>query len=84
LAAAAALIKYIEFIQNMVYASASLKIVFKGSENTTMIGKVNTFLTHIQGFIISHILTCLKIYISYIHVLLSFIILSYFPYCCTN
>ncbi|KAH3873388.1 hypothetical protein DPMN_036623 [Dreissena polymorpha] len=37
LAAAAALIKYIEFIQNTVYAPASLKVVFKGSENTTMI-----------------------------------------------
>lgn len=38
LAAAAALIKYVEFIQNIVYAPASLKIVFKGSEQTCMIG----------------------------------------------
>lgn len=42
LAAAAALIKYIEFIQNMIYAPGSLKIVFKGSENTTMIGKLDS------------------------------------------
>ncbi|KAJ8319978.1 hypothetical protein KUTeg_001565 [Tegillarca granosa] len=40
LAAAAALIKYVEFIQNIVYAPSSLKIVFKGSENTTMIGQI--------------------------------------------
>ena len=39
LAAVAALLKYLEFIQNAVYAPASLKIVFKGSEQTTMIGK---------------------------------------------
>jgi DNA mismatch repair protein MSH4 len=37
LAAAAALLKYVEFIQNMVYAAASLKVVFRGSEQTTMI-----------------------------------------------
>ncbi|XP_045212131.2 mutS protein homolog 4-like isoform X2 [Mercenaria mercenaria] len=37
LAAVAALMKYLEFIQNTIYAPASLKIVFKGSENTTMI-----------------------------------------------
>ena len=35
-----ALLKYIEFIQNIVYAPNSLKIVFKGSENTTLIGKM--------------------------------------------
>ena len=34
-----ALLKYIEFIQNMVYAPNSLKVVFKGSEQTMMIGK---------------------------------------------
>jgi DNA mismatch repair protein MSH4 len=33
-----ALLKYVEFIQNIVYAPSSLKIVFKGSEQTTMIG----------------------------------------------
>jgi len=32
-----ALLKYVEFIQNIVYAPSSLKIVFKGSEQTTMI-----------------------------------------------
>ena len=32
------MLKYIEFIQNMVYAPYSIKVVFKGSENTTMIG----------------------------------------------
>ncbi|XP_065062866.1 mutS protein homolog 4-like [Rhopilema esculentum] len=37
LATAAALLKYVEFIQNVVYAPNSLKVVFKGSENTTMI-----------------------------------------------
>ncbi|XP_052072312.1 mutS protein homolog 4-like [Mytilus californianus] len=37
LAAAAALVKYVEFIQNIVFAPRSMKIVFKGSENTTMI-----------------------------------------------
>ncbi|PIK47411.1 putative mutS protein-like 4 [Apostichopus japonicus] len=37
LAAAAALLKYVEFIQNIVYAPNSLKVVFKGSEKTTMI-----------------------------------------------
>ena len=34
-----ALLKYVEFIQNTVYAPNSLKIVFKGSEQTAMIGK---------------------------------------------
>ena len=38
LSAAAALLKYVEFVQNMVYAPGSLKIVFKGSEKTAMIG----------------------------------------------
>ncbi|XP_021052643.1 mutS protein homolog 4 [Mus pahari] len=37
LAAAAALLKYIEFIQNSVYAPKSLKIYFQGSEQTAMI-----------------------------------------------
>ncbi|CAH1773969.1 unnamed protein product [Owenia fusiformis] len=37
LATTAALLKYVEFIQNTVYAPASLKVVFKGSEHTTMI-----------------------------------------------
>eukprot|EP00062_Callorhinchus_milii_P003433 gi/632940700/ref/XP_007885459.1/ PREDICTED: mutS protein homolog 4 [Callorhinchus milii] len=37
LAAAAALLKYVEFIQNTVYAPKSLKINFKGSEQTAMI-----------------------------------------------
>ena len=39
LAATAALLKYVEFIQNVVYAPNSLKVVFRGSEQTTMIGK---------------------------------------------
>jgi hypothetical protein len=43
LAAAAALIKYTEFIQNIVYAPNSLKVTFTGSENTTMIGKIFYF-----------------------------------------
>ncbi|XP_028395701.1 mutS protein homolog 4-like [Dendronephthya gigantea] len=37
LATASALLKYVEFIQNLVYAPGSLRIVFKGSEQTTMI-----------------------------------------------
>ncbi|KAJ0009058.1 hypothetical protein NQD34_016473, partial [Periophthalmus magnuspinnatus] len=37
LAAAAALLKYLEFIQNSVYAPKSLKVSFKGSEQTAMI-----------------------------------------------
>ncbi|XP_032231017.2 mutS protein homolog 4 [Nematostella vectensis] len=37
LATAAALLKYVEFIQNIVYAPLSLKVVFKGSEQTSMI-----------------------------------------------
>ena len=39
LAAAAALLKYVEFIQNIVYAPGSLKVSFKGSEQTSTIGK---------------------------------------------
>ena len=39
LAAAAGLLKYIEFIQNIVFAPSSLKIVYHGSEKTTLIGK---------------------------------------------
>ncbi|XP_076014607.1 mutS protein homolog 4 [Genypterus blacodes] len=37
LAAAAALLKYLEFIQNSVYAAKSVKVSFKGSEQTAMI-----------------------------------------------
>ncbi|XP_054653658.1 mutS protein homolog 4 [Dunckerocampus dactyliophorus] len=37
LASAAALLKYLEFIQNSVYATKSLKVSFKGSEQTAMI-----------------------------------------------
>uniref|UniRef100_A0A8C3PQ68 MutS homolog 4 n=1 Tax=Calidris pygmaea TaxID=425635 RepID=A0A8C3PQ68_9CHAR len=37
LAAAAALLKYVEFIQNSVYAPKSLKVRFQGSEKTAMI-----------------------------------------------
>ena len=40
LAALAALLKYIEFIQNHTYAPTSLKVVFKGSEETAMIGNI--------------------------------------------
>ena len=42
--------KYIEFIQNIVYAPSSIKVVFKGSENTTMIGKYHTYIA-IQCFL---------------------------------
>ncbi|KAI8513853.1 MutS protein msh4 [Branchiostoma belcheri] len=37
LACTAALLKYVEFIQNVVYAPNSLKILFRGSEQCTMI-----------------------------------------------
>ncbi|XP_059583630.1 mutS protein homolog 4 [Alligator mississippiensis] len=37
LAAVAALLKYVEFIQNSVYAPKSLKVCFQGSEQTAMI-----------------------------------------------
>ncbi|XP_027575757.1 mutS protein homolog 4 isoform X2 [Pipra filicauda] len=37
LAAASALLKYVEFIQNSVYAPKSLKVRFQGSEKTAMI-----------------------------------------------
>uniref|UniRef100_K1PAT4 MutS-like protein 4 n=1 Tax=Magallana gigas TaxID=29159 RepID=K1PAT4_MAGGI len=37
LAAAAALIKYVEFTQNMILAPASINVIFSGCENTTMI-----------------------------------------------
>ncbi len=39
LAAAASLLKYVEFIQNVVYAPSSLRVCFKGSEQTAMIGE---------------------------------------------
>ena len=37
LAAAAALIRYVEFVQNNLYAPQSLSIVYRGSEQTTLI-----------------------------------------------
>lgn len=40
LAAAAALLKYVEYVQHMVYAPKSVRIEFQGSPNTTMIGKL--------------------------------------------
>ncbi|XP_077476922.1 mutS protein homolog 4 isoform X1 [Stigmatopora argus] len=42
LATAAALLKYLEFIQNSVYAAKSLKVSFKGSEQTAKIDWVST------------------------------------------
>jgi len=44
LATVNALLKYVEFIQNIVYAPSSLKIVFRGSEKTTMIGIQNAII----------------------------------------
>ena len=38
LAAVAALVKYVEFTQNMILAPASINVNFSGCENTTMIG----------------------------------------------
>lgn len=39
LAAVAALLKYIEYIQRCVYAPGSLKIVYKALRDATLIGK---------------------------------------------
>ena len=33
-----ALLKYVEFIQNIVFAPSSLKVVYTGGEQTTLIG----------------------------------------------
>ncbi len=40
----AALLKYIEFIQNVIYAPASLKFTFQGPERTMMIGLSSTLI----------------------------------------
>ena len=66
----------------MVYASASLKIVFKGSENTTMIGKVNTFLTYTRFYNLSYTHLSKNIYFIYsclalIHHIIIFPLLLY-------
>ena len=34
-----ALLKHAEFVQNIVYAPGSVKVVFKGSEKTALVGK---------------------------------------------
>ena len=51
--------KYIEFIQNAVYAPKSLKVIFKGSENTMMIG--NYFYNSYSLFILIILLLILLI-----------------------
>ena len=33
-----ALLKYVEFVQNIVYAPGSVKVVFKGSEKIEIVG----------------------------------------------
>jgi hypothetical protein len=38
LAAAAALLKYIEFVRNVLFAPKSLKVEYQGSQNTMVIG----------------------------------------------
>lgn len=38
LAAAAALVKYVEYTQRIIYTPKSMKIEFQGSPNATMIG----------------------------------------------
>eukprot|EP01137_Pigoraptor_chileana_P020560 Opistho-2@83069 len=45
-ATAAALLKYIEYIQNTIFASNTLKITFRGSENTMMIDA--TTVSHLE------------------------------------
>lgn len=47
LAASAALLKYVEFVQNVVYAPSSLRVHFKGSEQTAMIGRCHTNLIEV-------------------------------------
>jgi len=44
LAAAAALLKYVEYVQHMVYAPKSMRIEFQGSPNTTMIGYLKIYI----------------------------------------
>ena len=34
-----ALLKYVEYIQDALYAPSSLKVTYEGLDNTTMIGK---------------------------------------------
>ncbi|XP_048047633.1 mutS protein homolog 4 isoform X2 [Megalobrama amblycephala] len=41
LASASALLKYLEFVQNSIYAPKSLKVVFTGSEQTAMIDTIS-------------------------------------------
>ncbi|GAB6032154.1 MutS protein msh4 [Chamberlinius hualienensis] len=43
LAAAAALLKYVEFIQNIIYSAKSLKVQYAGGEKTTMIDMKSCF-----------------------------------------
>ena len=38
-----ALLKYVEYIEDAMYAFGSLKITFQGSDLTTMIGRVFCF-----------------------------------------
>jgi hypothetical protein len=38
LAAGAALLKYIEFVRNVLFAPKSLKVEYQGSQNTMVIG----------------------------------------------
>jgi DNA mismatch repair protein MSH4 len=38
LAAAAALLKYIEYVRNVLFAPKSLKVEYQGSQNTMVIG----------------------------------------------
>jgi len=39
LASAAALLKYVEFIQNVIFAAHSLKVEYQGAHHGTIIGK---------------------------------------------
>jgi hypothetical protein len=39
LAAAAALLKYVEFIQNIMFTPSTVKITYKGERSTCMIGE---------------------------------------------
>lgn len=41
LSAAAALLKYVEFLQNLIFAPKSLCIKYEGSQNTVLIGKLD-------------------------------------------
>lgn len=43
MAATAALIKYVEYIQNVLFAQNSLKIVYQTTDKTCFVGELNLY-----------------------------------------